>query len=104
MLGGNEDPCVPEHFLKVVREKEDRPCPRVELEPDNAIAANLFSLAISDHAGLVPLWFETLREGMDGEERRAVMGRVVRVLMDREVVGQVRKPAGAGTVSVGRSS
>jgi hypothetical protein len=85
MLGGSEDPCVPEHFLKVIREKDDRPCPRVELEPDNAIAANLFSLAISDHAGLVPLWFETLTDGMDGEERQAVMGRVVRVLMDEEV-------------------
>ncbi len=89
MLGGSEDPCVPEHFLKVIRGKEDRPCPRVELEPDNAIAANLFSLAISDHAGLTPLWFETLTEGMDSEERRAVMGRVVRALTDEEVAARV---------------
>jgi hypothetical protein len=98
MLDGDEGPCVPELFLKVIREKDDRPCPRVELESDNAIAANLFSLAISDHADLVPLWFETLTERMDGEERRAVMGRVVRALMDEDVATHINRPPSTGLV------
>lgn len=69
---------MPEHFLAVISEREERPCPRVDLEPDNLAAANLFSLAISDHAGLTPLWFETLTDGMDAWERQAVLSRVVR--------------------------
>ncbi len=91
MLDGGEDPCVPEHFLAAIRKREDRPCPRVELEPDNIAAANLFSLAISDHAGLMPLWFGTLAEGMDAWERQVVLSRVVRVLLDDEVASRLRQ-------------
>lgn len=90
--GGGEDPCVPEHFLAAIREREDRPCPRVDLEPDNLVAANLFSLAVSDHAGLVPLWFELLTDGMDQWEREAVLSRVVRALLDDEIGTHLRKP------------
>lgn len=90
--GGGEDPCVPEHFLAAIREREERPRPRVDLEPDNLGEANAISLAISDHAGLTPLWFETLTEGMDPWERQAVLSRVVRTLLDGEVTAPVRRP------------
>ncbi len=84
-------PCVPEHFLAAISEREDRPCPRVELEPDNIAAANLFSLASSDHAGLVPLWFDTLTDGMDARESRAVISRVLRTLLDDQVALHFRR-------------
>jgi hypothetical protein len=92
MLGGTEGPCVPEHFLAVIREREGRPCPQVELEPDNIVAANLFSLAISDHAALVPLWFETMAGALDVPEQRAVLSRVVQALMDGETRTLFRRP------------
>jgi DNA-directed RNA polymerase specialized sigma24 family protein len=51
---------------------------------------------------LAPLWFETLTEGMDTEERQAVMGRVVRALTDEEVAGHVGRPQATERPLLGR--
>jgi hypothetical protein len=91
MLDGQEDPCVPPHFLEAIREKEGRPCPRVELEPGNHAAAELVSLALSDRASLSGVYFEALAEGMDAPGRRATTARVVRAASNRAVAGELKQ-------------
>ncbi len=63
-----------------------------------------FPVAISDHAGLTPLWFETLTDGMDGWERQAVLSRVVRALLGDEIANGLRKPPAVEALLSGKKA
>lgn len=82
-------------FLEATQAREGRTCPRVELEPDNVLAANLLSLTVSDHASLAPAWWEAMGADPDVEERRAVLRRVVLALNHEELTERLRKPPDA---------
>jgi len=45
-MGGQEDPCVPAHYLAKILEDTGRPCPRIELDPENAPAAELLGVCV----------------------------------------------------------
>jgi len=72
-----EGPCVPEYHLAAIREQWGRPCPRVELDPDNVDAATLAFFMVQPH--LRPLfdpYYAASLEGDPPEVRRALLIRV----------------------------
>ena len=59
MLGGDEDPCQPKGTLAEIERRYGRPCPRVELDPQNAEVSELVSYVISESLRpLAPMAFE----------------------------------------------
>lgn len=94
MLGGEEDPCVGPDTLRVIQEEEGRTCPRVDLDPENAIAANLFTLNASEQEGLASLWFETESDvaELGPQERADIVRRVITVRNRPDVVALLKEP------------
>ena len=80
----NEQPCVAEHELGVY-EQMGRPCPRVDLDPLNADAAEATVLSIRpDVRHLVDPYLQAVAE--DPEERAALILRVAGTLQNGRVV------------------
>jgi hypothetical protein len=77
----SEEPCLPTKHLASIESEFGRPCPRVELLPENREAAELVWLAVLEH--LRPLFgpaFEALSDDLEPEERRRLVMRVSAVL------------------------
>ena len=78
-------PCVNRALLSVWTSK-GRPCPRVELDADNAEPLELFRLLIREDArGMAPLYVETAWGEMPPHRRLLLLRRTLRALSDEEV-------------------
>lgn len=82
-----EDPCVGKGALAYIRETSGKPCPRVELEPENITLAQVALLVASQPE------FILTRFAIDVElqeappwGRRSVIRRLIRVFSDGDVV------------------
>jgi hypothetical protein len=88
---GGENPCRRPIELEHIRAKTGRPCPRVELFPENALPYHLVSLALSERAR--PLLLEVLKgEDLAPEIHRVVVGRVVHALFSVELDEALKGP------------
>lgn len=89
-----EPPCVPDGWLARIEATQGRPCPRVELEPDNAEAAAAVMLSLGTHtAWLAGPTLEAA--GFDDDELAAVLGRVGAALLSPAVVERLYPKKGA---------
>jgi len=83
-------PCERAEVLAYIKARYGRPCPYIELDPDNAVAMELLSMLMSPD--LTPMWkstYDALCDGMTGEERSAILFRVAAARQDTEVVGLI---------------
>lgn len=86
------DPCVPEHMLAAIRQREGRACPRVELEPKNEESAVLLSLLLREETRvLAPTWIEQNLTHLGDEESQRVVNRTISAL-NAESVQAALKP------------
>jgi len=86
MQGGDEPPCLPSSLLREFEEEHGRPCPRVQLAPQNVVAAELMSFLLDER--LRPLAGDLVRgrtRWMKPEARAGYLLRVARALQDRHV-------------------
>jgi hypothetical protein len=93
MQGGKEEPCVSFDSIRDWQARTDQLCPLVELLPTNRTASELAVAAVrigADH----PLWqrlWEILTEGMSGEDRMALLYRVLNAVADPGVAARVKR-------------
>ena len=86
MLGGDEPPCLPESLLREIQEEHGRPCPRVQLAPQNAVAAELVGFLLDER--LRPLAADLVRirtRWMEPGARSLFILRLARALQDKHV-------------------
>lgn len=77
------DPCIPASWPYA---RPDRPCPRVELDPQNTVAADLVLAALPEHTRpLMPAFMRARLAGLPADHRRRVTLRVVRALHSEPV-------------------
>lgn len=81
------DPCMDDGTLEVFERVNGRPCPRVELEPDNEIPAELFHAALHEQSRpYAQALEETLTAEMPQDRRAAVLRRAIHILTSERVV------------------
>jgi hypothetical protein len=78
-----EPPCLPWETLEIIRAREGRPCPRVELDPDNQLAASVVMLSLREHTR--PL-IGPLTSGMSKTERHRTFVRAAAALQSEAVI------------------
>lgn len=86
MQGGDEPPCLPQSLLREFEEEHGRPCPRVQLAPQNAVGAEVVSFLLDER--LRPLAGDLVRgrtRWMKSGARTLLLLRVARALQDRQV-------------------
>jgi hypothetical protein len=81
-----EPPCVGPRELAAIAEHEGRPCPRVVLLAGNDLAANLTSLLLQPHPGLIDALFRASVEGMPAWEQKRIIHRAYAALENPRVV------------------
>lgn len=83
--GGTNDPCIPEYHLALFEEKYDRPCPKVEVDPDNFLISDVLSLSV--HPRFEPYaelyWAEHTAE-LPPAERRRLLTRLIYAMRSAE--------------------
>lgn len=83
MLGGKENACVPNHYLKRYNELYNRPCPRIELHHINEDAKNLVLCALGESSrAFVSQYILTLDQ--DKKEIRELINRCVVTLNSKK--------------------
>lgn len=88
-IGGHfeADPCMDEDSLEMFEKVNGRQCPRVELEPDNEIPAELFHAALHEQSRpYAQALEETLTAEMGPDRRAAVLRRAIGILTSERVV------------------
>lgn len=88
-------PCVPEGWLTAIQEQHGRPCPRVEIEPENVEAIQLAEAILGGWPA--PLWepfWRTLLDGVSMDRRLRVLRRVARALATPEIAPHVPSAGG----------
>lgn len=70
--------CVPDWELELIQQREGRPCPRVELEPENGDASALTFL--SEHTALFGAYWGAATEDMTARERKSLVDRIAGAL------------------------
>jgi hypothetical protein len=80
-----EPPCVGAMELAAIEQYEGRPCPRVVLMPGNDLAANLTSLLLQPHSGLMDALFRASTEGMPTWEQKRIIHRAYAALQSPRV-------------------
>ncbi len=86
MKGGDEPACLPESLLREFEAEHGRPCPRVELAPQNVVAAELVGFLLDER--LRPLAGELVRgrtRWMAAADRALLLLRLARALQERQV-------------------
>jgi hypothetical protein len=84
--GGDEPPCQPEGVLREYERQHGRPCPRVDLAPQNHVAAQLVSFLLDERLRpLAPGFLEVRTGWMDPSDRELLLLRLARALNDAEV-------------------
>lgn len=80
--------CVPPHWpLRT----EERPCPRVELWPENDLAARIVFAALPEHTRpLLPEYVEALVADLTPEDARRTVARAFRTLQSSAVTDWMR--------------
>lgn len=85
-----ETPCVREGELERIRKIHGRPCPRIELRPENYLAAEVVWSSIAEHTrGLAPGLLDAGLAGAPLEEREDVRRRVLEALHSPAVMALV---------------
>lgn len=80
--------CVPPHWPP---RTEERPCPRVELWPENELAARIVFATLPEHTrSLMPHYIEALTAELDPSESRRAIARAVRTLQSPAVTDWMR--------------
>jgi hypothetical protein len=86
MRGGEEDPCLGEELLQEFQRTQQRPCPRVDLAPQNLAAADLVRFALDERLRAHGPELLRISTGwMGDEERLALLLRVAQVLGRKDV-------------------
>lgn len=88
MLGGKDEPCIPTAHLERFAKMHGRPCPRVELEPENVGVAPIAMLALQPERwgwALPSLLADTQFQG----PRRYAVWRVISCIGDEAVTGRI---------------
>lgn len=81
------EPCVGPDYAR----HHGRECPRVELWPENSVAARLVFAALPEHTrGMLPAFVEALTSEMDPDEARAAVLRAVSTLHSEPVSNWLR--------------
>lgn len=90
-----EGPCLPDGILEEFYQKQKgRPCPRVELHPDNDEAFRLASAMLSSTTRtVVPVYAMLLLDGMPGGWALEVTERAVAAAQSQAVADAMRPPA-----------
>jgi len=87
-------PCVPPHMLAVIRAREGRPCPKVDLQPENTEPAELFTmLSREETRGIVPEWIDLNLSAFSSEEKARLLNRAVYAIHNERITELVRQPA-----------
>lgn len=85
-----EEPCVPEGLLTLIETQTGRPCPRIDLDPDNQTPAQLVSLALMPHTRwLAAQALQSAIEPLVPEARAALVDRVAAALGSAAVVDKL---------------
>jgi hypothetical protein len=86
MQGGDEPPCLPETLLREFEKEHDRPCPRVVLAAQNALAAELVGFLLDERLRcLAPDLVRARTRWMSAATRSSLLLRLARALQDRHV-------------------
>lgn len=98
-----EPPCVPPHWLAIIREKEGRDCPRVALMPQNYLAAELVMALLKEETrDAFGSLFAALMDGASVEERTSVLRRVLRTVNSPPIQQRLHPPPPSKPASTGR--
>lgn len=91
-----EEPCVQRYLLPIIEETEGRPCPRVELHPDNGLAADLAALLLQprEQQGLLQPLFEAACEEMSAGDQLTLIHRVYGAVQSPRIVRLVQPKTG----------
>jgi len=90
MGGGQDEPCVPRAHLALIERKLGRPCPRVDVDAENAPALPLFSSLFAEHLRpLAPALWGELAETIAPEERLPFLLRLVRAASSDAVIARM---------------
>lgn len=85
------DPCMPAPILAAFEAKEGRPCPRVELQPGNVEASQLFAIiTCEDTRPLAQRWMDHNLAGLTEEEAGLVVNRTIAARMSEKVAALYR--------------
>jgi len=87
------DPCVPAHELALIQEREGRPCPRVDLEPENYHASALAYIAVGSMPFLFGPYYDAATEDLPARERLSLIDRIVRAAQHPSLTQQQKDAA-----------
>ena len=79
------DPCVNEETLAMYEEQHGRPCPRVELDPANATAANILGLELQSRQAIAVVYGQAALAEDGPAEVKASSLRALATLDNSEV-------------------
>lgn len=88
-----EAPCVPAHWLQLIREREGRDCPRVVLQPQNYRAGELVTALLKEETRpAFAALFDALMGHTAAEERTSVLRRVLATVNSKAVQQKLHPP------------
>jgi hypothetical protein len=77
MTGGDEEPCLKLSEIEVFLKEYGRPCPRVELDGENAAAAEVLAFAASGPLqGLASAMFKARTAGLSAPAKARLLLRI----------------------------
>jgi hypothetical protein len=83
------EPCVPPNWPFAT---EDKPCPRVELWPENELAVELVFVGLPEHTRpMISDYIDALSHGRHPDDLAAAVIRAVRCLQSEAVASWMRK-------------
>jgi hypothetical protein len=86
-------PCLKDSELEDFRKARGRECPKIDLEPENAVPYEVFRMLIrEDSRDWSRVAFQDLTEGMHPLMRKRMRRRIFRTLLDREVTEKLHPP------------
>lgn len=98
-LRATNEPCVPDSHLVMIQERYGRPCPRVEVAPENMLVRDMLALSVHPRfdALFEPFWREHTAD-LTGGTRRALIKRLIDVMKTKaysDIAPPPRNPFGA---------
>lgn len=92
MRGGREEECVPRATLLKIQQDPERVCPRIELTPDNEVAAEIawFAVKLGGDHPLFGQLFNLQTAHMDAESRLALFYRIVAAVSDPGIAARIK--------------
>jgi hypothetical protein len=92
MRGGREEECVPRATILRIQQDPTRLCPRVELQPENEVAAEVawFAVKLGGDHPLFGQMFTLQTSEMGAEDRLRLFYRVIGAVSDPGIAARIK--------------